>query len=1057
MASKLILKKSSVLGKTPLVGDLEYGELALNYADGKLFYKTTSNTIAEISGAGGAGGAGGGGGVSLTVNQFTGTGNATYTLTAAPASVNNTIVTVDGVTQKRNTAYTVSGTTLTFVEAPVANSNIEVLIIATAVIAQGVPASGNEDAVLVKQSATDYDTAWTSTLTLTGLTVNGQVISGVAQGTAPLQVTSTTRVANLNVATAGYADTAGAVAWTSVTGKPAFATVATSGAYADLSGTPTLATVATSGSYVDLLNKPNFATVATSGLYSDLSGTPTLATVATSGSYVDLLNKPTYATVATSGAYADLSGKPTLATVATSGLYSDLSGTPTLATVATSGSYVDLLNKPNFATVATSGAYADLSGKPTLATVATSGAYTDLSGTPDIAGQITTAITTHEAAADPHAQYQTSAETLVTVATATGDIHGIVDRTALTVQFNETTRELTISPVSANWTYYHIGTLYTVSSTKTITITNTSGAKFIYIDAAGNLNEHSVPDFASNVYLSYIYWNATESRAVIVGDERHGSKRDTTWHSAQHQNVGTVWRSGGDLSYTLNSDSAVQIGVGTPTVIADEDLVHTITHSATPTNNFEQTLTGAASFEVVYLSGTAYTSTITNTVPWLHSGNVAQYNSIVANSGSLATATEDKFITYWLIATNDMRPGRGAIKLVLGRQLNDTLDQAYAESFTEYGLSFAEQVFMYQIVVQYNTANTNNTARVKLSGIRKILAKLATTSVAAAPATSHSVLTGRNDTDAHPIAAITNLQTALDAKQATLVSGTSIKTVNATSLLGSGDIAVQTPLVSGTSIKTVNATSLLGSGDVAVQATLVSGTNIKTVNATSLLGSGDIELQTPLVSGTSIKTVNATSLLGSGDIAVQATLVSGTNIKTVNSTSLLDSGDIAVQATLVSGTNIKTVNSTSLLGSGDIAVQPTLVSGTNIKTVNSTTLLGSGNIVVEPVTYTFGGTGTPATGNAVTPYLRVMSAGTCSAASLVVKTVPSGGSFVVSVMRSSDNGATFPTTVTTLTLTTGNRIVTTTPTTALTAGDLLRLDISSVNGAADWNVQLKAG
>ena len=212
-----------------------------------------------------------------------------------------------------------------------------------------------------------------------------------------------------------------------------------------------------------------------------------------------------------------------------------------------------------------------------------------------------------------------------------------------------------------------------------------------------------------------------------------------------------------------------------------------------------------------------------------------------------------------------------------------------------------------------------------------------------------------------------------------------------------------------------------------------------------------------MVSGTNIKTVNSASLLGSGDIAVQTPLVSGTSIKTVNSNSLLGSGDIAVQPTLVSGTSIKTVNSTTLLGSGDIAVQPTLVSGTSIKTVNSTSLLGSGDIAVEPVTYTFGGTGTPTTGTALTPYLRVMAAGTCSTASLVVKTVPSGGSFVASILRSSNGGSTFPDTVTTLTLTTGNRVVTTTPTTALAAGDLLRLDISSVNAAADWNVQLKAG
>ena len=62
----------------------------------------------------------------------------------------------------------------------------------------------------------------------------------------------------------------------------------------------------------------------------------------------------------------------------------------------------------------------------------------------------------------------------------------------------------------------------------------------------------------------------------------------------------------------------------------------------------------------------------------------------------------------------------------------------------------------------------------------------------------------------------TAVTTALATKQATLVSGTNIKTVNSTTLLGSGDIAVQDTLVSGTNIKTINSTSLLGSGNIAV-------------------------------------------------------------------------------------------------------------------------------------------------------------------------------------------------------------------------------------------------
>jgi hypothetical protein len=62
------------------------------------------------------------------------------------------------------------------------------------------------------------------------------------------------------------------------------------------------------------------------------------------------------------------------------------------------------------------------------------------------------------------------------------------------------------------------------------------------------------------------------------------------------------------------------------------------------------------------------------------------------------------------------------------------------------------------------------------------------------------------------------IQTQINAKQATLVSGTNIKTVNSTSLVGAGDVAVQPTLVSGTNIKTINSTSILGSGNITILA-----------------------------------------------------------------------------------------------------------------------------------------------------------------------------------------------------------------------------------------------
>lgn len=48
MANKIILKKSSVANRIPLTTDLDYGELALNYADEELYFKNASNVIKKF-------------------------------------------------------------------------------------------------------------------------------------------------------------------------------------------------------------------------------------------------------------------------------------------------------------------------------------------------------------------------------------------------------------------------------------------------------------------------------------------------------------------------------------------------------------------------------------------------------------------------------------------------------------------------------------------------------------------------------------------------------------------------------------------------------------------------------------------------------------------------------------------------------------------------------------------------------------------------------------------------------------------------------------------------
>lgn len=96
-----------------------------------------------------------------------------------------------------------------------------------------------------------------------------------------------------------------------------------------------------------------------------------------------------------------------------------------------------------------------------------------------------------------------------------------------------------------------------------------------------------------------------------------------------------------------------------------------------------------------------------------------------------------------------------------------------------------------------------------------------------------------------------DIDAALSGKQSTLISGTNIKTVNNESLLGSGNITIQgggssvdivTSWESTPSDSKVASEKLAKDSLDAKQDTLVSGTNIKTVNSTSLLGSGDISI-----------------------------------------------------------------------------------------------------------------------------------------------------------------------------------------------------------------------
>ena len=77
------------------------------------------------------------------------------------------------------------------------------------------------------------------------------------------------------------------------------------------------------------------------------------------------------------------------------------------------------------------------------------------------------------------------------------------------------------------------------------------------------------------------------------------------------------------------------------------------------------------------------------------------------------------------------------------------------------------------------------------------------------------------------------------------------------------------------------------------QDTLVSSQNIKTINSSSILGSGNIDLVVP----SALNDYVTTTQFNTGMLQKQDSLVSGTNIKTINSASILGSGNILIDTT----------------------------------------------------------------------------------------------------------------------------------------------------------------
>jgi len=251
MTNTVLIKRSGVANSVPVTGNLSLGELAINYADGNLFYKNSSGTVTVIASnkflsvtgnvTGGNISSGGivsatgnvtgnyfigngsqltgitvSGTLSSTVDNFTGNGSQTaFVLSTTPSSENLTWVNIDGVDQLR-TGYSVAGSTVTFSSAPASGASIEITTLSGSVGSNISIASGTSN-VSIGAANANVTVGVNGTGNVAVFANSGVYVTGVVSATG--NVTGNYIVGNGSLLTGVVATGIGTLASLSVTGN----------------------------------------------------------------------------------------------------------------------------------------------------------------------------------------------------------------------------------------------------------------------------------------------------------------------------------------------------------------------------------------------------------------------------------------------------------------------------------------------------------------------------------------------------------------------------------------------------------------------------------------------------------------------------------------------------------------------------------------------------------------------------------------------------------------------------------------------------------------------
>jgi hypothetical protein len=398
-------------------------------------------------------------------------------------------------------------------------------------------------------------------------------------------------------------------------------------------------------------------------------------------------------------------------------------------------------------------------------------------------------------------------------------LHGFKDRNESTLTYNESTRTLSISPVSTAFYVYIHGVLYSYTVTISLQHTDVTGMHFFFFNSSGQLTVTTTEwNILQTAPCCAIYYNSTTQKGISI-EERHGSDISPSVHARLHFIDGTQvmlneFLIADYVLSTANSNTDVRFSI-TGGSVFDEDIRVVVS-----------ALTAGSSYFVMYRSGAGGAwSWVTSSVPASVGTTFIHRNLNSSGTWSQSELANGDYTNYYVMVIPALDTAK-RIVLIEGQHVYTTLSDAQQESVAniDWGtIPFSEIAPLYKITLRCRTSYNGTTGKFAIESVERLKGGRSTLSLSGVT-TLHNSLSGRSTVDAHPASAITvtpvgniaatNTQAAiaeLDSEKAaynhdhTAITGTAAKLTTPVVISLTGDVSGQH--------------SFDGSGDISISTT----------------------------------------------------------------------------------------------------------------------------------------------------------------------------------------------------------------------------------------------